>query len=87
MWKVHVTISRDRKESLALESPALKPQFVTDENGERVAVILSMAAFEEITELLEDLADSREIERRKGEPGIPHEDAMRMLRENIALPD
>lgn len=70
-----------------MESPALNPQYVTDENGERVAVILSMAAFEEITELLEDIADIKEIAPRKGEPGIPHEEAMRLVRDNLAIPD
>lgn len=70
-----------------MESPVLKPQFVTDESGERVAVILSMAEFEEITDLLEDLEDAKEIERRRDEPTIPHAEAMRMVREEGALPD
>lgn len=65
----------------------LHPQYVTNESGERVAVILSMAEFEEISELLEDLADTKVVEQRRNEPGIPHAEAMRLVKENIALPD
>lgn len=68
-------------------SPVLKPQFVTDEHGQPVAVILSMSEFEAISELLEDIEDASEIEKRRGETSIPHADAMRMAREDIALPD
>ena len=70
-----------------MTSPVLKPQFVTDEHGERVAVILSMSEFEAISELLEDIEDASEIGKRRSEPGIPHADAMRLVREDIALPD
>ena len=65
----------------------LNPQFVTDENGERVAVILSMAEFNAISELLEDLADAKENEQRRNETGIPHAEAMRLVREDGAIPD
>lgn len=67
--------------------PVLKPQFVTDEDGQPVAVILSMSEFEAISELLEDLEDAGEIEKRRSEPGIPHAEAMRMEREDIAIRD
>lgn len=60
--------------------PVLKPQFVTDENGERIAVIRSMTAFEEIAGLLDDLADAAEIERRRTERGIPHDRAMQIAK-------
>ena len=70
-----------------MKSPSLRPQFVTDENGARVAVILSMAEFEEIADLLDDLADAPEIERRRGEPDIPHEEAMRLAKDGGDLPD
>lgn len=56
----------------------LKPQFITDDKGNRTAVILSLEQYEELTDLLEDRADSAEIERRKAEAGIPHEEAMRL---------
>ncbi len=70
-----------------MTSPILKPQFVTDANGDRVAVILSMDEFAAVTELLEDLADAEEIERRRGETSIPHETAMRLVEDDGALPD
>ena len=46
-------------------SPVLKPQFLTDEHGQPVAVILSMSEFEAISEFLEDLEDAGEIEKRR----------------------
>lgn len=70
-----------------MNAPVLKPKFVTDENGERVAVILSMAEYEEISDLLEDLADAVEIERRRGERGIPHEAVMQLMRIKGTIPD
>ena len=70
-----------------MDSPLLKPQYVTDENGERIAVILSISEFEEISELLEDLSDKAVVEQRRSEPGIPHAEAMRLVKEDRALPD
>ena len=70
-----------------MHTPVLNPKYVTDENGERVAVIISLAEFEEVSELLEDLADAAEIGPRREERGIPHADAMRLVREDIAIPD
>lgn len=70
-----------------MKSPVLRPQFVTNEQGQRVAVILSMAEFEEITDLLDDLADSSEIERRRAEQSIPHVEAMRLAKESGELRD
>jgi PHD/YefM family antitoxin component YafN of YafNO toxin-antitoxin module len=60
---------------------------VTDENGERVAVIITLAEFEELTELLEDLDDAAVVEQRRGERGIPHSTAMQFVRDNCAIPD
>ncbi len=70
-----------------MKSPSLRPQFVTDENGARVGVILSMAEFEEIADLLDDIADAPEIVRRRGEPGIPHGEAMRLAKDGVGSPD
>jgi PHD/YefM family antitoxin component YafN of YafNO toxin-antitoxin module len=70
-----------------LSTPLSKPQFVTDETGRRIAVILPMAEYEEMAEMLEDLADAEEIERRRSETGIPHEEAMRLVEEGDAIPD
>lgn len=69
-----------------MKSPDLKPKYVTDDNGERVAVILSIEEFEEIADLLDDLADVAEIERRRAEAGIPHDEAMRLAKDGGDLP-
>ena len=70
-----------------MHTPVLNPKYVTDENGERVAVIISLAEYEELTELLEDLDDAAVVEQRRDERSIPHADAMRLVREDVALPD
>jgi len=45
-----------------------QPQYITDANGEKMAVILSLADYQELLEDLEDLAS---IAERKDEPTIP----------------
>ena len=45
-------------------------QYVTDDSGERTAVLLSISAYEK---LLEDLADLAVVAERRDEPTIPHE--------------
>lgn len=70
-----------------MTSPTLNPQFVTDENGERVGVILSMVEFEAISQLLEDLGDAEVLEQRRHEQSIDHKTAMRLVREDGDLPD
>lgn len=70
-----------------MQPPPLTPQFVTDEEGNRVAVILSIAQYEEIADLLEDLEDAAEIERRRAERGIPHDEAMRLVKDGRDIPD
>ena len=70
-----------------MKASELNPQFVTDESGARVAVILSIAEYEEIADCLEDLDDAVEIERRRAEVGIPHEDVLRIVDEDCDVPD
>ncbi|WP_020484606.1 hypothetical protein ACH5Y9_18370 [Methylomonas sp. BW4-1] len=50
-----------------------QPQFITDANGEKTAVILPIADYQE---LMEDLADLAAIAERKDEPSIPFETAL-----------
>jgi hypothetical protein len=50
----------------------LHPQFVTDENGNRVSVLLPLGEYEA---LLEDLADLQDALQIKDEPTIPWESA------------
>jgi hypothetical protein len=53
-------------------------QFITNEKGERTAVIISIEDYEEIIERLEDLADIRAYDeaRASGEVPIPLEQAL-----------
>ena len=52
--------------------PELHPQYVTDSDGQRKAVILPVQEFEELLEDLDDLAVAAE---RRDEPTIPHQEA------------
>ncbi|MBV9007683.1 MAG: hypothetical protein JO354_00740 [Verrucomicrobia bacterium] len=45
-------------------------QYLTDEQGERTAVLLPISAYEKLLEDLDDLAVAAE---RRDEPTIPHE--------------
>jgi hypothetical protein len=53
-------------------------QFLTNEKGERIAVVISIEEYEELIEKLEDAADIRAIEEAKasGEIPIPLEQAL-----------
>jgi hypothetical protein len=59
-------------------------QFVTDENGVRVAVVLDIKEYEELLDDLEDLQAVREYEDAKasGEVPIPLEQALDEIRRN-----
>jgi hypothetical protein len=59
-------------------------QFVTDENGVRVAVMLDIKEYEELLDDLEDLQAVREYEEAKasGEVPIPLEQALDEIRRN-----
>jgi hypothetical protein len=52
-------------------------QFITDENGDRTAVVLTIADYRQILEDIEDLAD---IVDRGSEPTIPHEEFPQQLK-------
>jgi len=49
----------------------LNPEFITDKEGNKKAVVLSISDFRELMEDLEDLAV---IVERRDEPTISHED-------------
>jgi PHD/YefM family antitoxin component YafN of YafNO toxin-antitoxin module len=59
-------------------------QFVVNERGEKVAVVISIEEYEKIIEELEDLEDIRAIEEAKasGEVPIPLEQALEENRRN-----
>ena len=53
-----------------------QPQYITDANGEKMAVILPLADYQELMEDLEDLAA---IAERKDEVAIPLETALKAI--------
>jgi hypothetical protein len=60
---------------LAIEQ--LKLQYVTNEAGEKTAVILPIDQFQELIEDIEDLAAAAE---RRDEPTTPHKDLVAELK-------
>ena len=63
-------------------STELHPQYITDEAGKRVSVVLSI---EEYQELLEDLEDLAVLAERKDEAGIPHDEVISGLKRDDLL--
>ena len=61
----------------------LNPQFVVNEAGEKTAVILPIAIFEE---LLEDIQDLAALAERRDEPTISHDDLLADLKKDGLLP-
>jgi hypothetical protein len=61
----------------------LNPQYVVNESGERTAVILPIAVFEE---LLEDIQDLTALAERRDEPTVSHDDLLAELKINHRLP-
>jgi hypothetical protein len=64
--------------------PAIKPEYITDTEGNRKGVILPI---EEYEELMEDIADLAVLAERREEPTISHEDLVADLKRNGYLPD
>lgn len=59
-------------------------KYVTNETGEKTAVILPIEEFEE---LLEDLEDLAVIIERRDETTISHKEVVAKLKQNGLLPD
>ena len=57
-------------------------QFITDEQGERTAVVLPISDYEK---LLEDLEDLAVVAERRNEPTIPHEQFVAELKRDGLL--
>ena len=57
----------------------LNPQFITNEAGEKISVILPMDKFQE---LLEDIEDLAAIAERREEPTIPHDEFIKELKQD-----
>jgi hypothetical protein len=62
----------------------LHPQYVTDEQGNRVSVLLSVAGY---NELLEDLDALAAVAERREEPSISHKQLIADLKRNGLLQD
>jgi hypothetical protein len=59
-------------------------QFITNEKGEKIAVVISIKEYEELLEEIEDLQAVREYDAAKasGEVPIPLEQALEEIRRN-----
>ena len=64
--------------------PRLHPQYVTDPDGQRKAVILPVEEFEELLEDLDDLAVAAE---RRDDQTVPHQKAKAELKRDGLLSD
>jgi PHD/YefM family antitoxin component YafN of YafNO toxin-antitoxin module len=62
----------------------LQAQYVTNETGKKVAVILPI---EEYEELLEDIADLAVLAERREEPAVSHEEVLKQLKRDGFLSD
>jgi PHD/YefM family antitoxin component YafN of YafNO toxin-antitoxin module len=60
----------------------LHPQYITNDNGEKVSVVISMQEFEDMIEDIEDLAV---VAERKNEETTSHEDFLKELRADGTL--
>ena len=60
----------------------VKPQYIIDENGEKVSVILPIIEYERIIEELEDIGDVKLFDEAKAdrEPSMPFDDYVRQRR-------
>ena len=62
----------------------LQAQYITDEKGNKTAVILPIEEFEE---LLEDFQDLAILAERRDEPTVPHEELVARLKRDGHLQD
>lgn len=54
-----------------------KPQYITDDQGNRVSVVLPLDAYQELLDNLEDLAA---VAERKDEETVSHDDVIQHLK-------
>lgn len=57
--------------------PQQTPQYITDEQGNRVSVVLPVDQYQELLEDLEDLAT---VAERKDEDTVSHNDVIKVLK-------
>ena len=60
---------------------ALKPQYITDNQGRKISAVLPIKEFKSLLEELEDLYDIRLFDEGKedNEPGIPIDEAFKKI--------
>ncbi len=54
-----------------------KPHYITDDQGNRVSVVLPVSEYQELIDDLEDLAT---VAERKGEDTLSHDDVIKTLK-------
>lgn len=59
-----------------------KPQYITDDQGNRVSVVLPVDAYQE---LLDDLEDLAAVAERKDEETVSHDDVIKHLKASDKL--
>lgn len=61
----------------------VNPQYITDDAGKKLSVVLSIAEFNSLMEELDELDDIRLYDdaKKRNEPSIPIEDAFKMIEE------
>jgi len=59
----------------------VNPQFITDNNGRKISVVLPMRDFKAIMEELEELEDIRlyDESKKSGELSVPIDEAFKMI--------
>lgn len=62
----------------------MKPQYITNEQGNKIAVVIALAEYERIIEKLEMLADIKAYDRvkQRNEPSIPYDKAIKQIEAN-----
>ena len=68
---------------VVLSGMSSNAQFLTDQDGNKTAVLLPIAEYQQ---LLEDLEDLAAIAERREEPTISHEELIRDLKKDGLLP-
>jgi len=60
-------------------------QFVTNNEGQKVAAIIEMEELKRLEELIEDMSDIKAIEDRKNEPGEDYEAYSKKRRSKLSV--
>lgn len=60
------------------------PQFITDDTGKKISVIIPVKEFKTLMEVLEDIEDVRLFDEAMSvnEPSVPLDEAFKMIEEN-----